>query len=220
MQDMCIPKMQDNSKTKQQHSEAVDKFFDEYLHQKHTLNDLKLMQGVLASKEMADIKLDNINFEVENNDEQFSSKLNNRINEDTKEFPKMLSRMSISAVDLINEYEEQKMSSPKSSISVSKLAQEAKKMLLNALMKSNFKIYSNMLLINFIHRAIYLNEIRIILSSQILMPSIYYLIDSTAHAPIVAIFLFYNLQWVSIFLKIMEMSFLYELDPWMMMILN
>ena len=78
-------------------------------------------------------------------------------------------------------------------------------MLLNALMKSNFKIYSNMLLTNFIHRAIYLNEIRIILSFQILMPSIYYLIDSIAHAPFVAIFLFYNLQWISIFLKIMEM---------------
>ena len=124
---MCIPKMQDNSKTKQQHSEVVDKFFDEYLHQKHTLNDLKLMQGVLASKEMTDIKLDNINSEIKNNDEQFSSKLNNRINKDTKEFPKMMSRMNISAVDLINEYEEQKMNSPKSSISVSKFAQETDK---------------------------------------------------------------------------------------------
>ena len=127
IQEICMPKMFDNSRTKQQHSEAVDKFFDEYLHQKHTLNDLKLMQGVLTCKEMVDIKLDNINFEIENNDEQSSNKLNNRINEDAKELSKSLNRMNISAVDLTNEHEEQKVSSPKSSISVSKLVQETDK---------------------------------------------------------------------------------------------
>ena len=127
MQDMWMPKILDNSRTRQQHSEAVDKFFDEYLHQKHSLNDLKLMQGVLTCKEMADIKLDNISSEIENYSEQFSSKLNNQMNADTKELSKSINPINISAVDLTNEHEEQKLNSPKSSISVSKLVQETNK---------------------------------------------------------------------------------------------
>ena len=125
--DMCMPKMLDNSKAKQQHSEAVGKFFDEYLHQKHTLNHLKLMQGVLTFKEMIDIKLENKNFEIENNDEQSSNKFKNLINANAIKLPKLLNRNNISAVDLINEHEEQKVNSPKSSISVSKLFQETNK---------------------------------------------------------------------------------------------
>ena len=55
-EDMHLPKMLENSKVKQEYSKAVDKVFDEYMLQKHTLNDSKILHGVYSNKELAEIQ--------------------------------------------------------------------------------------------------------------------------------------------------------------------
>ena len=51
-----LPNMLDNNKVKQEHSKVVDKIFDEYMLQKHTLNDSKILHGVYSNKELAEIQ--------------------------------------------------------------------------------------------------------------------------------------------------------------------
>ena len=115
-EDMHMPKMLDNCNTKQQHSEAVEKFFDEYLQQKNTVTDYKLMHAVYSNKE----------FPYFNNiDEICDNNLNSQPNADSKELNNSPSKTIISTIDLIHKSEEQKVISPKSSISALRLMQES-----------------------------------------------------------------------------------------------
>ena len=115
-EDMLIPKMLDNSNTKQQHSEAVEKFFDEYLQQKHTVTDYKLMHEVYSNKECPDFN---------NIDEICDNNLNSQPNANSKELDDPPNKTIISTVDLIHKSEEQKVISPKSSISALRLMRES-----------------------------------------------------------------------------------------------
>ena len=83
--------MLDNSKIKQHHKEVVGNFFDEYLHQKHTTNDCKLMHAVYSSKELADINFDDSNNYDNNHDQLLNSKHNCQQYNDQKELHKSLS---------------------------------------------------------------------------------------------------------------------------------
>ena len=115
-EDMHMPKMLDNSNTKLMHSEAVEKFFDEYLQQKNTVTDYKLMHAVYSNKE----------FPYFNNiDEICDNNLNSQPNADSKELNNSPSKTIISTIDLIHKSEEQKVVSPKSSISALRLMQES-----------------------------------------------------------------------------------------------
>ena len=47
-----MPKMLDNSKAKQAHSDVVEKLLDKYLQDKHSSKDLMLMHAVCSNKEL------------------------------------------------------------------------------------------------------------------------------------------------------------------------
>ena len=113
---MHMPKMLDNSNTKQQHSEVVEKFFDEYLQQKHTVTDYKLMHEVYSNKESPDFN---------NIDEICDNNLNSQPNADSKELEDPPNKTIISSINFTHKSEEQKVISPKSSISVLRLMQES-----------------------------------------------------------------------------------------------
>ena len=52
-----IPKMFDDSKVKQAHSEVVEKLLDKYLQNRHSLKDLMLMHAVCSNKELISTQL-------------------------------------------------------------------------------------------------------------------------------------------------------------------
>ena len=69
-----LPKMLDSSKARQEHNEAVSKFFDEYTQQKLTLNDYKLLHEVFTNKE-PEIEI------LKNNDVDYNNYWNQTINQ-------------------------------------------------------------------------------------------------------------------------------------------
>ena len=123
--DIQIPKMLDNSKSRQQHSEAVEKFFDEYLQQKHTDADYKFMQAVYSNKDLPVVKNDSL--DIDNNKHEICKKqywFSTKHKLETVK-KKSFSRKNIPTQNLIHWTEEQKMISPKSTISISKLFQQS-----------------------------------------------------------------------------------------------
>ena len=117
--------MLDNSKARQQHSEAVEKFFDEYLQQKHTVADFKLMHAVYSNKELYNVNIDNINVLDSNHGKMRNNNLDFQLNKNSKELNNSPSKINVHTADLSHITEEQKACSPKSSISISRLILQA-----------------------------------------------------------------------------------------------
>ena len=57
-----MPKLFSNATLLQKHNTNIDKFFEEYLKEKHTEKDLKLLHGVYSNKEMK--HEDNLNIDA------------------------------------------------------------------------------------------------------------------------------------------------------------
>ena len=58
-----MPNMLDSCKAKQNNNENVNKFFDEYMQQKLTLKDYKLIHGVFTNKELINWNIKDSNFD-------------------------------------------------------------------------------------------------------------------------------------------------------------
>ena len=122
--DMHLPKMLDSSKAKQEHSEAADKFFDEYMQQNLTPIDLKLLHRVYSNKDLAEFKMDDKSLSKDNTINNQTRKLDENPEQPLDLISKSLNLMNISAFNLLDKHEEQKASSPKSAVSMSKFVQE------------------------------------------------------------------------------------------------
>ena len=120
-----MPKMLDKDNLKQEHSENIVKFIDEYTKKpKYTLNDLRLLHGVYSSKELTDIKIMSDNISQSNLYCDLSHNLRNNSVNQSEPILKPLNLMKISDISLFERYEEQKQNSPKSGVSVSNLVQD------------------------------------------------------------------------------------------------
>ena len=120
-----MSKMLDKDNLKQEHSENIVKFIDEYTKKpKYNLNDLRLLHGVYSSKELTDIKIISDNISQSNLYCDLSYNLRNNSVNQSEPFLKPLNLMKISDISLFERHEEQKESSPKSGVSVSNLVQD------------------------------------------------------------------------------------------------
>ena len=96
---MHMPKMLANSKARQQHSEAIDKFFDEYLKQKHTDADYKFMHAVFSNKDLPVVENDSL--DIDNNKHEIcKNNIRSQPNTNSKQFKKSFSRKNIPTQNL------------------------------------------------------------------------------------------------------------------------
>ena len=113
--------MLDSSKLKQQHSETIVKIFDEFLQKKHTLTDYKLMYETFSNNEIPDINIDNLDVDKNNHGDMWDDNIDSQFDQDSKDLLNSPDRTNTPKVDLVHMTEEQKASSPKSSIIMSRV---------------------------------------------------------------------------------------------------
>ena len=122
--DQRMPKMLDSIFSKQEHNKIVRKLVDEYIEQNIAFDSFKLLHGVYSNEELVAVKPADSNTNQHDLIHRQAVNLNQIAKRTHDSTLKSLDQMNVSATNLLDKLEEQKVRTPKSSVSVSNLVQK------------------------------------------------------------------------------------------------
>ena len=122
--DQRMPKMLDSRNTKQEHGKTISKLVDEYIKQNTALDNFKLLHGVYSNEELVAVNPPDSNTNQHHLACQQAANLNQIAKRTHDSTLKSLDQMNVSDANLLDKLEEQKVRTPKSSVSVSNLVQK------------------------------------------------------------------------------------------------
>ena len=132
-----MPKMLDDFKVKQAHSEMVEKLLDKYLQDKHSSKDLMLMHAVCSNKELISPQFKQMKADEDHLGDFDKNSIYPKVK--PQFVSKSLSKMNISTLKLIDGHEESKFVSLESPIDLLKQREETKQDLVESFNESNLK---------------------------------------------------------------------------------